>query len=160
MLAQLGPAGGCLGHSPDRTQPHPTVADKSACCFSLLLSFSGLPAALPATPLSMRTWLSARVARFLWSHWAGNPGRVCLAHRPPTRHRLRTRCPRPRQPSRDGSPRDQNRSALAAACFCPREMMAARKTGAVMVAGSSRCPSRGCGPCWLMGAPRPRRSFT
>ena len=110
-----------------RTQPGAPAADKLACCFSLLLSFSGLPDAPPATPLSMRTWLSARVARFLWSHWAGNPGRVSLAPRLPTRHRLPTRFllrrlrdlrlahhprslrsrfrARPRQPCRDGVPR-------------------------------------------------------
>jgi hypothetical protein len=165
-----------------RTQPGAPAADKLACCFSLLLSFSGLPDAPPATPLSMKTWPSARVARFLWSHWDGNPGKVCLAHRPPTRHRLRARFPlrglrdlhlphhtrslrsrprpRPCQLSRDGARRDPNRSALAAVCLCPREMMAARKTVAVTAAGPGRCPSRGYGPCWPTGAPRPRRFFT
>jgi hypothetical protein len=182
MLAQLGPAGGRLGRSPDRTQPRPTVADKPACCFSLLLGFSGLPAALPATPLSMRTWLSARVARFLWSRSDGNPGRVCLAHRPPTRHRLRARFPlrglrdlhlphhtrslrsrprpRPCQLSRDGSPRALNKSVPAAACPFPTLMLVAKKAVAVTAAGPGRCPSRGYGPCWPTGAPRPRRFFT
>jgi len=116
-----------LGSSATARNLGPQRPIKLACCFSLLLSFSGLPDAPPATPLSMRTWLSARVARFLWSHWAGNPGRVSLAPRLPTRHRLPTRFPlrglrdlrlahhprslrsrfraRPRQPCRDGVPR-------------------------------------------------------